>query len=119
MNKKIALAIGALLMASAVLLGAFGAHYLRTRLDGYSLSVFDKANFYHFVQALGILCIAGLEEKCVKRVVIILCAATLIFSGSLYLLAITGVKELGAITPIGGAGLIIGWVYFGVAVLRK
>ena len=97
---------GAILMALAVGLGAFGAHGLRGRLDTYSMSVYEKAVFYHFVHALGILITAGK----VPLTCWLLLAGIVLFSGSLYLLAVTGNSGLGAITPIGGVCFIAGWL---------
>jgi len=109
-------AVGAILMALAVAMGAFGAHGLRNRLDAYSLSVYEKAVFYHFVHALGILILAVLARTgtfslgAEARVSWCLLIGIIIFSGSLYALAVTGIRGLGAITPIGGLAFIVGWV---------
>jgi len=107
---------GAILLALAVILGAFGAHGLRGRLDDYSMSVYEKAVFYHFVHALGILVVSILPRtgtfsaSAAGTVCAILLAGVVIFSGSLYLLAVTGNRMLGAITPIGGLAFIVGWL---------
>ena len=109
-------AIGAFLMALAVCLGAFGAHGLKSRLDAYSMSVYEKAVFYHFVHALGILLVALLARTGAislagqTRVAWLLAIGIAIFSGSLYALAVSGVRMLGAITPIGGLAFIAGWL---------
>jgi uncharacterized membrane protein YgdD (TMEM256/DUF423 family) len=109
-------AVGAALMALAVGMGAFGAHGLRNRLDAYSMSVYEKAVFYHFVHALGILLVALLARTSAitpagqTRVAWLLLIGIIVFSGSLYALAVTGVRILGAITPIGGLAFIIGWL---------
>ncbi len=109
-------AIGSALMALAVVFGAFGAHGLRNRLDAYSLSVYEKAVFYHFVHALGILVVALLARAgaitmgAQGRVAGLLLLGLVIFSGSLYALAVSGVRILGAITPIGGLVFIAGWI---------
>jgi len=100
---------GAILMALAVALGAFGAHGLRSRLDAYSLGVYEKAVFYHFVHALGLLIAAKFPTVCW-----LLVAGIAFFSGSLYLLAVTGNRALGAITPIGGVCFIAAWVLLAV-----
>jgi uncharacterized membrane protein YgdD (TMEM256/DUF423 family) len=117
-------AIAAFLLALAVILGAFGAHGLRGRLDAYSISVYEKAVFYHFVHALGIMLVAllgktgALSYPSQDRIAWLLFIGILIFSGSLYALAISGVRILGAITPIGGLAFIAGWIWLGVALLR-
>ncbi|HEY7209825.1 MAG TPA: DUF423 domain-containing protein [Bryobacteraceae bacterium] len=114
---------GALLMAAAVILGAFGAHGLRDKLDAYSLSVFEKAVFYHFLHAIGILVIAVLARvntiplRAQATVSWLLLAGIILFSGSLYALAVSGVRALGAVTPLGGLAFIAGWLllaYYGV-----
>lgn len=111
-------------MAAGVALGAFGAHALKSKLDQYSMAVFEKALFYHLIHAVAILALAGgtiaaqLGAERVATVCKILLAGIVIFSGSLYLLAITGIKMLGAITPIGGVLFIIGWIYLCAATLR-
>ena len=103
-------------MALAVAAGAFGAHGLRNRLDAYSLSVYEKAVFYHFIHAIGILLVALLARTNTisltvqSRVATLFFAGILIFSGSLYALALSGVRILGAITPLGGISFIAGWL---------
>ncbi|MFL6414607.1 MAG: DUF423 domain-containing protein [Bryobacteraceae bacterium] len=111
-------------MALAVAAGAFGAHGLRSRLDAYSLSVYEKAVFYHFVHALGILCISILARSNVitisgaNRTAGLLLLGILVFSGSLYALSLTGIRILGAITPIGGVAFIAGWLWLAYEALR-
>ncbi len=109
-------AAGAILLALSVILGAFGAHGLKDRLDAYSMSVYEKAVFYQFVHSLGILIVSVLPKtgtfspNSAGTVCAVLLAGIVIFSGSLYLLAVTGNRTLGAITPIGGVCFIVGWV---------
>lgn len=110
-------AVGAVLMFTAVAAGAFGAHALKDRLDEYSRGVYDKAVFYHFIHAIALLLIASLvssrviEEGAAVRVSLLLTGGIIIFSGTLYLLAISGVRWLGAITPIGGTLFLVAWAY--------
>ena len=107
---------GAVLLALAVALGAFGAHELKARVDAYRMSVYEKAALYHFLHALGILIVSilprtgALPENSAGAVCAVLLAGIVFFSGSLYLLAITGHRWLGAITPIGGVAFIAGWL---------
>ncbi|HEV3199651.1 MAG TPA: DUF423 domain-containing protein [Bryobacteraceae bacterium] len=107
---------GSILLALAVVLGAFGAHGLRDHLDAYSMGVYEKAVFYHFIHALGLLIVSFLprtgtfSEFATNWVCGLLLAGIVIFSGSLYLLAVTGNRMLGAITPIGGVSFIAGWL---------
>src|SRR3954447_20033323 len=94
-------AIGALFLAFAVASGAFGAHGLRDKLDAYSMSVYEKAVFYHFIHGIGLLAVPLLAKAGLLRpsdaslICWFLAAGILIFSGSLYALAITGVRTLG------------------------
>lgn len=107
---------GAILLALAVILGAFGAHGLRGRLDAYSMSVYEKAVFYHFIHALGLLVVSFLPrtgtfpESGAASVCALLLIGIVVFSGSLYLLAVTGSRWLGAITPVGGLSFIAAWL---------
>jgi uncharacterized membrane protein YgdD (TMEM256/DUF423 family) len=116
--------VGSVLMAVAVAAGAFGAHGLRSKLDAYSMSVYEKAVFYHFVHALGILCIAILARTSAitisgaNRTAGLLLLGILIFSGSLYILSVTGIRILGAITPIGGIAFIAGWLLLAYEAMR-
>lgn len=109
-------ATGAILLALSVALGAFGAHGLKNRLDAYSMDVYEKAVFYQFIHSLGILIVSILPKtgtfsmSSAGTVCALLLAGIVIFSGSLYLLAVTGNRMLGAITPIGGICFIVGWV---------
>lgn len=116
--------IGAILAAFAIILGAFGAHGLRARLDPYSLDVYEKAAFYHLIHALAIVVIAagatrtGVSNTAVNITLILFVIGILIFSGSLYVLAVSGIRELGRVTPIGGLAFIVAWLWIGVALLR-
>ncbi len=109
-------ATGAILLALSVALGAFGAHGLRDRLDAYSMSVYEKAVFYQFIHSLGILIVSVLPKtgtfsmNSAATIAAVLLAGIVVFCGSLYLLAVTGNRMLGAITPIGGVCFIVGWV---------
>jgi uncharacterized membrane protein YgdD (TMEM256/DUF423 family) len=109
-------ATGAVLLALAVILGAFGAHGLQNRLDDYSRGVYEKAVFYHFLHAMGILVIAVLSrtgtfpQQATDAVCWCLLVGIVLFSGSLYALALTGNRALGMVTPFGGLAFIIGWL---------
>jgi len=109
-------ATAAITLAFAVIFGAFGAHGLRDSLDAYSLGVYEKAVFYHFIHALGLLAIPILiksgmvAEKAGGWAAWCLLIGIVFFSGSLYALAISRVSMLGAITPIGGVAFIAGWM---------
>lgn len=109
-------AVGAVLMGAGVMLGAFGAHALRARFDAYATGIWEKAVLYHFIHALGLLLVPALARvqllsaPAADRVCWLLVAGVLIFSGSLYTLALTGIRTLGAITPIGGTAFIAAWL---------
>src|SRR6185369_16020735 len=98
-------AIGAVALALAVVLGAFGAHGLKSRLDPYNMGLWEKAVFYHFVHAFGLLIVPLMAKMGLlspggaARVAVLLAVGILLFSGSLYTLALTGVRVLGAVTP--------------------
>jgi uncharacterized membrane protein YgdD (TMEM256/DUF423 family) len=114
--------VAAFLLAAAVGLGAFGAHALKARLDTYSLGIWEKAVFYHFIHALGMLIVASLAKLREPRAALIcwlLLAGVLLFSGSLYLLALTGARMLGAVTPAGGVALIAAWLVLGWSLLKN
>src|SRR6516162_2677719 len=101
-------ATGAIALALAVGIGAFGAHGLQGKLDSYSMTIYERAVFYHFFHALGILIVASLmasgrvPQSTGGWVGWLLLAGIILFSGSLYVLALTGQRMLGAITPFGG-----------------
>lgn len=107
-------------LALAVMLGAFGAHGLRDRLDAYSLGVYEKAVFYHFIHALGMLMVSMMPPaEATSRVCWLLLLGILLFSGSLYLLAVTGTRTLGAVTPFGGVAFIAAWLLLAYSVKTK
>lgn len=112
-------------LALAVILGAFGAHGLRGRLDAYLMSVYEKAVFYHFIHSMGALIVSliartgALSESCAGWVCGLLLAGVAIFSGSLYALALSGRLWLGAITPVGGFLFIAGWLTLAWVLIRK
>jgi uncharacterized membrane protein YgdD (TMEM256/DUF423 family) len=118
-------ATGAFFLALAVALGAFGAHGLKNHLDAYLMGVWEKAVFYHFVHALGLLAIGlaarsgAVNGKTLIVVGWLLIAGIVLFSGSLYTLALTRVTLLGAITPLGGLAFIAAWLWLGVSLLRS
>ena len=106
--------IGAISGCLVVILGAFGAHRLKDILDEYGKSIYNKAVLYHMFHTMGIL-VLGLIEKIQPEIQLNLAGwafllGIVLFSGSLYILAVTGFKWMGIITPIGGVFFIIGWV---------
>jgi uncharacterized membrane protein YgdD (TMEM256/DUF423 family) len=109
--------IGAALAFLGVALGAFGAHALRDRLTPAMLQVWNTAVTYHLIHALAIFAL-GLYARAsgadVKVAASLLLAGTLVFSGSLYTLSLTGIKPIGAITPIGGVLFLVGWAWLAI-----
>jgi uncharacterized membrane protein YgdD (TMEM256/DUF423 family) len=113
-------ATGAILMALGVGFGAFGAHGLRGVIDEYSMSVYERAVFYHDIHALGILAVsAGLVPANRQNLVNgLLLAGIVIFCGSLYVLALSGQRWLGAVTPVGGVAFIAAWLVLAWATIK-
>ncbi|OFX59991.1 MAG: hypothetical protein A2066_06890 [Bacteroidetes bacterium GWB2_41_8] len=120
-NRNILLA-GAVFMALGVLLGAFGAHALKKILSPEMLAVYNTGVEYQFYHALGLLLVGLIgfrnESKWIRWSGIALFTGIVLFSGSLYFLAFTGIKVLGAITPFGGISFVAGWVCLGIALYK-
>ena len=118
-------ATAATALALAVIFGAFGAHGLRDRLDAYSTNVYEKAVLYHFFHALGLLFVSlmpklgYLTARQTGWVCGLLLAGIVLFSGSLYVLAVTRIQTLGIITPFGGLAFIAGWLALAWMLLRN
>ncbi len=118
---KLFAALGALNAFLAVAAGAFAAHGLRDRLEPRYLEIFEIGVRYQMYHALGLFAVAYFVSRNAP-----LAAAAgwsmlfgiVVFSGSLYLLALTGASRLGAITPIGGVAFLAGWALLGLAALR-
>lgn len=116
------IAVGAISMALAVGLGAFGTHALRDSFDERQLAWWGTAQQYHAVHSLGLVAIAmaavGAPQagKWPARLIFVGIA---LFSGSLYTMALTKMTWLGAVTPFGGACLIGGWTWLGFAILNE
>ena len=98
----------------SVIMGAFAAHFLKTRLAASDLQIIETGARYQMYHALALIGIAFLatrvDNKAINTAGLCFIVGSLIFSGSLYLLAITHKKQLGMITPIGGVILIAGWL---------
>ncbi|KGR80214.1 DUF423 domain-containing protein [Ureibacillus manganicus] len=109
----------------AVALGAFGAHALKAVLDDYGVGIWDTAVQYQMFHATAILIIGVLMSTrlmgnvaTLKWAAILMNLGIIIFAGSLYVLAISGIKILGAITPIGGVLFLTAWILVIVSVLK-
>jgi uncharacterized membrane protein YgdD (TMEM256/DUF423 family) len=114
--------LGAVLMFVGVGLGAFGAHALRGRLTAEMLQVFETGVRYHFYHALGLFVVGWLAEthpsQWITGAGVAFAVGVFVFSGSLYILAISGVKWWGAITPLGGLAFLVGWLLLAVGSFR-
>ena len=113
--------LGAVSAAIGIAAGAFGAHALRARLPPDLLAVFETGARYQMYHAFGLLAAAWMASRWPGPAVAwaggLLVAGTVVFSGSLYLLALTGVRALGAVTPFGGLAAIAGWIALAWAAL--
>ena len=106
----------------AVAAGAFGAHALRSRLSPELLAAFETGARYQMYHALALLAVAWAMTRwpvpAVRAAGWLFVAGTVIFSGSLYLLALTGTRTVGAVTPLGGLAFLAGWLALAVGVWR-
>ena len=111
--------VGALMAGVGVALGAFGAHGLRGRLSPEMLAVFETGVRYHMYHALAMLATAALMTRVDGRAIVIagwsFLLGIVLFSGSLYALALSGITTLGAITPLGGLAFLAGWIALAIA----
>jgi uncharacterized membrane protein YgdD (TMEM256/DUF423 family) len=115
------LAVGAVAAAAGVALGAFGAHGLASRVGADRLQVFETAVRYQIYHAFGLVVVAWARTRWPGRWTAaagwLFLAGIVVFSGSLYLLVLTGARWLGAITPLGGVSFIAGWLALARAAL--
>jgi len=118
--ERIFASLGACLGFLAVLAGAFGAHALRSRISPELLSVFETGVRYQMYHALALLAVAWILSRSPSGLAAwsgaLFVVGTVLFSGSLYLLALTGARWLGAITPFGGVAFLAGWICLALAV---
>lgn len=115
--------IGCISMALSVGLGAFGAHGLEKRLTEHYLKIYQTGVQYQMIHSIGIIFVGILGGKLPLSGLIqasgwCFIVGIILFSGSLYVLSITGISKLGMITPFGGLAFIIGWILLGVGMLR-
>lgn len=103
---------GGIFCAAAVIVGAFGAHALKPVLSVKAMGWIDTGVFYQTTHALALIACGLLPGKAKTRTAILFVIGIILFSGSLYLMAITGFTQLGIITPLGGVSLIAGWISF-------
>jgi uncharacterized membrane protein YgdD (TMEM256/DUF423 family) len=123
-SARIFLAAGGIATFAAVLLGAFGAHALKARLSPEMLGVWHTGVEYHFYHAFGLL-VVGLaathlpDSKLLRWSGWAMLAGILLFSGSLYALALSGERSFGIVTPFGGLAFLAAWALFAAAALRS
>lgn len=114
--------LASLVLLTGVAAGAFGAHGLKRIITPDLLTIWQTAVLYQLVHGLGLLAIAALGAQfgspLLSLAAAVMFAGVVIFSGSLYILAISGTKWLGAITPIGGAAFIVAWAMVALAAYR-
>tara|TARA_Y100001968_G_scaffold330707_1_gene383313 strand:- start:776 stop:1180 length:405 start_codon:yes stop_codon:yes gene_type:complete len=114
--------LGALLALLGVMLGAFGAHGLKSMLDTSALATFEVGVRYQMYHSLAILLVGGLATQASlvwrKRAALLFIIGSVLFSGSIYLLVLTGQKWLGPVTPLGGLCLMLGWVALVIGVMK-
>lgn len=104
--------LAGLLGALSVLMGAFGAHVLEDRLDARHMAIWDKGTLFHLVHAAVLLALGlvGARDARVRLPFLLIAAGVVIFSSSLYALALSGIRPLGLVTPIGGVLMVAGWI---------
>jgi len=115
--------LGAISAAVAVAAGAFGAHALRARLEPRMLEVFETAVRYQMYHALGLFAVAWVLSRSATTGLAtasgwLFVAGTVVFSGSLYAMVLTGLRGLGSVTPVGGLCFLAGWGLLAVAAWR-
>ena len=117
------LVVGAIAAATGVALGAFGAHALKSQVSGDLLIVFETAVRYQMYHAFALIAVAWAAEHSPGRWINVsgwlFAIGIIVFSGSLYLMVFSGARWLGAITPIGGVCLILGWIALAIAAMRR
>jgi uncharacterized membrane protein YgdD (TMEM256/DUF423 family) len=121
--QRIFFSLGAGFALLSVAIGAFAAHALKTKLSTEMLAIFEIGARYQMYHALGLIAIAWAFSQWNSQLVLaagwLFVAGIAIFSGSLYALSLTGIRQLGMITPIGGLAFIIGWFLLVLAALRS
>lgn len=123
MMAKLFLLMGSIIMALSVVIGAFGAHGLEPRLSERMMKNYQTGVQYHMIHGIGLLIVGLVALKLTSSSLVngagwSFLLGIVLFSGSLYAMALTGVTKLGAITPIGGLAFIVGWVLLAIAVMR-
>ncbi len=120
---KLFFAMGAISGFMAVAMGAFGAHALKTRISAEMLAIFETGVRYQMYHALAMMAVAWALARWPGSLVAtggwLFLAGTILFSGSLYLLSLTGTRWLGAVTPFGGLAFLAGWLCLASVLLKS
>ena len=120
---KFLISSGALGAALSVMLGAFAAHALKSRMPPETLAVFQTGVQYQFYHSLGLILIGIIVQLTDASVLLtiagwLMLGGIILFSGSLYLISFTGIRSLGLITPVGGTAFIMAWLLLAVGIMR-
>jgi uncharacterized membrane protein YgdD (TMEM256/DUF423 family) len=122
-NSGRTLATAGILLALAMVLGAFGAHALKAELSPERLQVYETAVMYHFFNALGLLGIGltlrFVNSPAVRWAAVLVLIGIVLFSCSLYALTFGAPRPIGIVTPFGGLALIVGWICYAAGVWRS
>lgn len=122
--QRVWMTVGAVMTMLSVAIGAFGAHMLKEKIGPDAIAVYETGVQYHMIHAVALLIVGltagqlGVSSK-LKWAARLLFIGIIVFSGSLYVLSITGIKVLGAITPLGGVAFIAGWLLFALDVWQR
>jgi uncharacterized membrane protein YgdD (TMEM256/DUF423 family) len=121
---KLFLILGGINAALVVMLGAFGAHGLKTKLTAEMLAVYQTGVHYHLFHALGLLAVGLVASQIADSVWLkwsgwLMLLGIILFSGSLYVLSVSGMRWLGMVTPFGGVAFIAAWIVFVIAVAKS
>ena len=121
---KVFLILGGFNAALVVLLGAFGAHALKARLSAEMLAIYQTGIHYHLFHALGLIAVGLVATQIPASAYLrwsgwLMLAGIILFSGSLYVLSVSGLRWLGMITPFGGVAFIAAWIVFVIAIAKS
>lgn len=121
---KLFLILGGINAALVVMLGAFGAHGLKTKLTAEMLAVYQTGVHYHLFHALGLLAVGIVAAQIADSVWLkwsgwLMLLGIILFSGSLYVLSVSGLRWLGMVTPFGGVAFIAAWIVFVIAIVKS
>jgi uncharacterized membrane protein YgdD (TMEM256/DUF423 family) len=121
---KLFLILGGINAALVVMLGAFGAHGLKTKISAEMLAVYQTGVHYHLFHALGLLVVGLVATQMADSVYLkwsgwLMLVGIILFSGSLYVLSVSGLRWLGMVTPFGGVAFIAAWIVFVIAIAKS